>query len=103
MKLSIEELKTILASVVTASKVSLNSFNVTRDNVVGLLDKIGKIYTLDTVFSIDKLARFDGEYLSYGKTIEEWYQDLILPQDYDATGANNMAPNDPTYRPVFYS
>lgn len=103
MKLSIEELKTILASVVTASKVSLSSFNVTRDNVVGLLDKIGKIYTLDTVFSIDKLARFDGEYLSFGKTIEEWYQDLILPQDYDATGANNMAPNDPTYRPVFYS
>ena len=64
MKLSIEELKTILASVVTASKVSLSSFNVTRDNVVGLLDKIGKIYTLDTVFSIDKLSRFDGEYLS---------------------------------------
>ena len=103
MKLSIEELKTILASVVTASKVSLDSFNVTRDNVVGLLDKIGKIYTLDTVFSIDKLSRFDGEYLSYGKTIEEWYQDLILPQDYDANGTNNMAPNDPTYRPVFYS
>lgn len=103
MKLSLEELKTILASVVTASKVSLDSFNVTRDNVVGLLDKIGKIYTLDTVFSIDKLARFDGEYLSFGKTIEEWYQDLILPVDYDSTGANNMAPNDPTYRPVFYS
>lgn len=102
-KLTIEELKTELANVVTASKISLNSFNVTRDNVVGLLDKIGKIYTLDTVFSIDKLSMFDGEYLSYGKTIEEWYQDLILPVDYDPTGANNMAPNDPTYRPVFYS
>ena len=103
MKLSLEELKTILASVVTSSKVSLSSFNATRDNVVGLLDKVGKIYTLDSVFSIDKLARFDGEYLSFGKTIEEWYQDLILPVDYDSTGANNMAPNDPTYRPVFYS
>ena len=103
MKLSLEELKTILASVVTSSKVSLSSFNATRDNVVGLLDKVGKIYTLDSVFSIDKLARFDGEYLAFGKTIEEWYQDLILPVDYDSTGANNMAPNDPTYRPVFYS
>jgi len=103
MKLSLSELKTALASIVTEAKVSLSSFNVTRDNVVGLLDKIGKIYTLDTVFSIDKLARFDGEYLSYGKTIEEYYQDLIFPVDYDPTGANNMAPNDPTYRPVFYS
>ena len=103
MKLSLEELKTILASVVTSSKISLSSFNATRDNAVGLLDKVGKIYTLDSVFSIDKLARFDGEYLPFGKTIEEWYQDLILPQDYDSTGANNMAPNDPTYRPVFYS
>ena len=103
MKLSLEELKTILESVVTSAKVSLSSFNATRNNVVGLLDKVGKIYTLDSVFSIDKLARFDGEYLPFGKTIEEWYQDLILPVDYDSTGANNMAPNDPTYRPVFYS
>lgn len=103
MKLSLEELKTILASVVISSKISLSSFNATRDNVVGLLDKVGKIYTLDSVFSVDKLSRFDGEYLPFGKTIEEWYQDLILPVDYDSTGANNMAPNDPTYRPVFYS
>ena len=103
MKFSLEELQTKLAGIVTASKLSLNSFNVTRDNIVGLLDKIGKIGTLDTVFSIDKLSMFDGEYLSFGKTIEDWYQDLILPVDYDPTGANNMAPNDPTYRPVYYS
>lgn len=103
MKLSLHELETILSGIVTASKISLDSFTATRNNSVGLLDKIGKIYTLDTVFTIDKLARFDGEYLSDGKTIEEWQEDLILPQSYDPTGANNMAPNDPTYRPVFYS
>lgn len=77
MKLSIAELEAKVASIVTAAKVSLASFSVTRDNVVGLVDKIGKIVTLDTVFSIDKLSMFDGEYLSYGKTIEDWYQDLI--------------------------
>jgi len=102
-KLSLAELNTKLAGIVTTSKLSLSSFNVTRDNIVGLVDKIGKIVTLDTVFSIDKLTAFDGEYLSFGKTIEEWQQDLILPVAYDATGANNMAPNDPTYRPVYYS
>lgn len=102
-KLSLSELKSYVNSVVTASKLSNSSFNVTRDNIVGLVDKIGKIVTLDTAYSIDKLAEFDGEYLSFGKTIEEWQQDLIMPQDYDPTGANALSPHDPTYRPNFYS
>ena len=102
-KLSMEELKSYVSSVVTQAKLSNSSFSVTRDNIVGLVDKIGKIVTLDTAFAIDKLAEFDGEYLSYGKTIEEWQQDLIMPQNYDSTGANALAPHDPTYRPNFYS
>ena len=102
-KLSMEELKSYVASVVTTAKLSNSSFNVTRDNVVALVDKIGKIVTLDTVYAIDKLSEFDGEYLSYGKTIEEWQQDLIMPQDYDPSGAGALSPHDPTYRPNFYS
>lgn len=102
-KLSLSELKSILNSVVSASGISNPTFSATRDNVVGLLDKIGKIYTLDTDYQLDKLFMFDGEYLSFGKTIEEWQEDLILPADYDSTGANALAPSDPTYRPVDYS
>lgn len=102
-KLSYAELKSYVSSVVTASKLSNSSFSVTRDNIVGLVDKIGKIVTLDTAFAIDKLAEFDGEYLSFGKTIEEWQQDLIMPQNYDSTGANALTPHEPTYRPNFYS
>ena len=75
----------------------------TRNNIVGLLDKIGKIFTIDTAFQIDKLNMFDGEYLSFGKSIEEWQQDLILPADYDSSGSSALAPNDPSYRPVDYS
>lgn len=102
-KLSLVELKSYVSSVVTAAKLSNSSFNVTRDNIVGLVDKIGKIVTLDTQFAVDKLAEFDGEFLSFGKTIEEWQQDLIMPQDYDSTGAGALSPHDPTYRPNFYS
>ena len=102
-KLSLPELKSYINGVVTASKLSNSTFNITRDNIVGLVDKIGKIVTLDTVYAIDKLAQFDGEYLSYGKTIEEWQQDLIMPQDFDPSGAGAMSPHDPTYRPNFYS
>lgn len=102
-KLSLEQLSTFVANIVSASKISNASFVETRDNTVGLLDKIGKIITLDTTYTIDKLARFDGEYLSYGKTIEEWQEDLIMPESYDATGANALAPATMPYRPVFYS
>ena len=102
-KLSLVELKAYVSSVVTAAKISNSSFNVTRDNIVGLVDKIGKIVTLDTIYSIDKLAEFDGEYLSFGKTVEEWQQDLIMPQNYDSSGSGALSPHDPTYRPAFYS
>ena len=102
-KLSYTELKTLVASVVTASKISNGTFSVTRDNIVGLVDKIGKIHTIDTFYNVDKLALFDGEFLSFGKTIEEWQQDLIMPVSFDSTGANALAPHYPTYRPPFYS
>lgn len=102
-KLSLPELRALVQSIVTTAKISNSSFVETRDNVVGLIDKIGKIMTIDTVFNIDKLNKFDGEYLSYGKTVEEWQQDLTLPQNYDPAGANALAPHDGTYRPVFYS
>lgn len=101
--LTYPELKTLVASVVTASKLSNASFVDTRNNTANLLDKIGKIVTLDTNYQVDKLNFFDSEYLSFGKTIEEWAEDLILPETYDSTGANALAPHDPSARPVFYS
>lgn len=102
-KLSLAELSVMLNSVITKAKISNPSFVETRNNVVGLLDKIGKIFTLDTDYQIDKLNMFDGEYLSFGKSIEEWQEDLILPSDYDSDGAGALSPSDPTYRPVDYS
>ena len=102
MKLSLVQLSSVLASYVDENKISVESFSETRANSVGLLDKIGKIFTITTNF-VDKLALFDGEDLSFGKTVEEWASDLILPETFDSTGANALAPHDSTYRPVFYS
>ena len=81
MKLSYEQLKEFVATVITDAKISIADFNVTRDNTAGLIDKIGKIITLDSVYNVDKLAEFDGEYLSFGKNIEEWQQDLTMIED----------------------
>ena len=91
-KLSYEELKEVVKDYVVANKISVDTYEITRDNTAGLLDKIGKIVTIDTTF-VDKLSIFDGEELSFGKTIEEWQEDLILPQDYDSTGAGALSPH----------
>ena len=103
-KLSLEELKTLVASYIGSNKQAYASFTETRNNVVGLLDKIGKIVQLDTSF-FDKLPELDGEDLSYGKTVEEYYQDLILAVDFnqDTDGSRALKFYSPTYRPVCYN
>ena len=101
-KLSIAQLKSVVASYVASNKISVDSFSETRDNSVGLLDTLGKLYTLWQNYG-DKLDIFDGEDLSFGKTIEEWAQDLILPEDFDPSGATTLAPHESTYRPVSFS
>lgn len=103
-QLTLEELQTIVEEYVDENKLAVSTFNETRENIVGLLDKIGKIVTLDTTF-VDKLSELDGDNLPYGKTIEEWYQDLILPVDFsgDLEGTGALKFYSPTYRPVAYS
>ena len=101
-KLSIAELKSVIATYVADNKIGVNSFSETRANSVGLLDVLGKIYTNWQNYG-DKLDLFDGEDLSFGKTIEEWAQDLILPEDFNASGSGTLAPHESTYRPVSFS
>lgn len=102
-KLSYTELKSAVASIVTKAKLSSDTFSVTRDNIVALVDKIGKILTLDTNYQNNKLSMFLGEDLSFGKTIEEWQADLIMPVAKDEDGATALAPHYQTFRPNFYS
>ena len=101
-KLSIASLKSVVHNYVVSNKISVESFSESRANSVGLLDTLGKIYTLWQTYG-DKLSIFDGEDLSFGKTIEEWAQDLILPEDFDASGSGALAPHESTYRPVSFS
>lgn len=103
-KLSLEGLAAAVATYVDGSKIANPTFSVTRDNIVGLLDKIGEILQLDTTF-FDKLPEMDGSRLEAGKTVEEYYQDLIAPVDWnqDTDGSRALKFYSPTYRPVAYS
>ena len=101
-KLSIALLKSVVATYVDGNDIGVDSYAETRANSVGLLDTLGKIYTNWQNYG-DKLDIFDGEDLSFGKTIEEWAQDLILPEDFDTSGSGALAPHESTYRPVSFS
>ena len=102
MKLSLAQLKSVMATYVAENKISVDTFSETRNNSVSLLDTIGKIFTIPSNI-VDKLDIFNAEFLSFGKTIEEWKSDLILPEDYNASGDGAMSPHRGTYRPVDFS
>lgn len=102
-RVTLQQLQAGVASFVTQAKISNPTYTATANNLVGLLDKIGKIVHIEQSLQSDKLNMFDGEYLSFGKKIEEWEQDLYPVADYDPTGAGALTPDYPNYRPVFYS
>lgn len=100
-QLTIPQLKAAIAAYVKANGIA-QEFTPTY-NMVGLLDTIGKIYTNDQLFS-DKLTEFDGEFLSFGKTVEEWQIDLILPTaEEDVAEVDALTSAYPTYRPATFS
>ena len=105
MKASIAEVRDYVDNLVTLTKISNTTFSATKNNIVDLIDTIGKIFTVDACVVVDKLAKFDGEYLSFGKTIEEWQADLKMPQSYAAIAnpEDCLKPYYNTFRPVAYS
>lgn len=100
-KLTLDGLKTFVGSYVDTAKQA-GAWSATTDNLIGLQDKIGKQITIDGTFQ-DKLPELNGDDLPLGKTIEEFYVDLTLPQAFDETGANTLAPHKPTVQDVAYS
>lgn len=103
-KMTLSGISSAMASYVAAAKIA-GSWTKTTDNMAGLIDKIGKLVTIDGLFN-DKLKMLDGDVLPLGKTIEEYFLDLTLPTTYaDATteGAKDVEPALPTAESVFYS
>lgn len=103
-KFSLKQIESIAYNFLDSNKIANTTFTETHNNIVGLLDKVGLIKLIDTSF-VDKLAELEGEQLPEGKTVEEWYQDLILAIDWnqDEDGSRALKFYSPTYRPVSYS
>ena len=103
-KMTINGLQTLAQTYVAAAKQA-GAWNASTDNMYGAIDKIGKMVMLDGLF-IDKLPELDGEDLPLGKTIEEYFIDLTLPEAYTnitAEGAKDVVPALPTVEQCAYS
>ena len=103
-KMTVSGLKTLAQTYVAAAKQA-GEWSASTNNMYGAIDKIGKMVMLDGGF-IDKLPELDGEELPLGKTIEEYFIDLTLPEAYsDITteGAKDVVPALPTVEACSYS
>lgn len=104
-KMTIDALQSFVQAYVDAAKQA-GSWSGSTDNFAGLLDKIGKQITIDGLFN-DKLPELDGDELPLGKTIEEWFIDLTLPEAFTGNntveGAKDIVPALPTVEDVSYS
>ena len=102
-KLTKEQLAFLLASYLKANKIAVVGFEASKDNVLGLLDKIGKTIEIDGIYTSD-LDWMDGDTLPAGKTIEEYFEDFIAPEDYvKESGLGNVNGPEIGARPVRYS
>lgn len=102
--MTINGLVALAKSYVAAAKQA-GTWNATTDNLYTAVDKIGKMIMLDGQF-IDKLPELDGDELPLGKTIEEYFIDLTLPEAYTnitTEGAKNEVPALPSVEECAYN
>lgn len=103
-KTTIAALQSAMATYVAAAKQA-GVWNKTNDNLIGLIDKIGKTVQINGVYA-DKLVELEGDELPLGKTIEEYFIDLTMPETYsDITteGAKDDVPALPAVEDVCYN
>ena len=81
-KMTLESLKTFATGYVAAAQQA-GTWQETHNNLYKVLDKVGKMITLDGEFQ-DSLPELSGDDLPLGKTIEEYFIDLTMPVDFKA-------------------
>lgn len=101
-KLTKSALESLVVTQVAAAKQANPTFTSTTEAITGLVNKIGMQVTFDSDFT-DFLPFIDAGDIPYGESIEEWFMNLTLPQNYDGDGANVNAPNRPTFAQIAYN
>lgn len=103
-KMTTAQLATFVSSYVASAKQA-GIWTASTNNFVGMLDKVGKQITLTGDYQ-DKLPELEGDNLPLGKTIEEYFIDLTLPEamtgNNSTEGAKDVVPAIPSVEDVSY-
>ena len=100
-KLTISDLQTFITTYILAAKQA-GTWSPSTTSIDNMVDKIGKQIMLDGDFE-DKLPELEGNELPLGKTVEEYFIDLVLPTINSDNGAYTMAPSAPSFDSAAYS
>ena len=103
-KMTIADLQSAMKTYVAAAKQA-GAWTKSNDNLIKAIDKIGKTIQINGIYT-DKLAELEGDELPLGKTIEEYFIDLTMPETYsDITteGAKDDVPALPAVEDVCYN
>lgn len=103
-KLTLTNLATLTLAYIDAElqMIAADDFEYDRETYSNLIVKIGKQLMQDSMFT-DRLQELSGEELPFGTTIEEYFINLLLAKDWDGTGADALAPDDPIFGAAYYS
>ena len=102
--MTIADLQSAMATYVAAAKQA-GAWTKSNDNLIKAIDKIGKTIQINGIYA-DKLPELEGDNLPLGKTIEEYFIDLTMPETYsDITteGAKDDVPALPAVEDVCYN
>ena len=99
-KLTLSGLQSFITSYILAAKQA-GTWDDSVTSIDNMIDKIGKQVMIDGDFQ-DKLPELEGDFLPYGKTVEEWFIDLILPT-VKANGSTALAKRNPSFESAAYS
>lgn len=103
-KMTQAALKAAMETYVASSKQA-GVWTDSQNNLIKAIDKIGKTIQINGDYN-DKLPELDGDELPLGKTIEEYFIDLTLPETYTtiaAEGAKDDVPALPDVEDCAYS
>jgi len=101
-KATLTQIAALAATALDDSKMGSLTYTAAFNEISHCLEKIGKQVTIRSQFS-PKFSRLDGEFLPFGKTVEEFYVELPAVRAYDPSGANALTPAYPVFAPASWS
>lgn len=101
-KATLKQIADLAATELDDTKIASLTYTAAFNEISNCVEKIGKQFTIKSNYTA-KFTELDGEFLPYGKTVEEFYVDLPAVRAYDPSGATALAPAYPHFAPASWS